>query len=1006
MRVHFLAKNNKRISYTYFALAGLLSLTLGLAACQPPGQSTAQSTSPENPQPSARGNQSIRPIQPAVMQTPAPVLPARTVKLRISIDPALFQQFGIKQTADLTGCAASLSDIQTTLTFPSTLSPASQSALESSGVTVYNINGQTILQFDNTLQQLSQEELLVEYTLNDLPLGFADGETHFRDGAGSELGFLGYNVEVLDTGGKTISVNLTGTADPSALATCPKLEAQLSGANISLAGGDISVATVAEPTPTPEPTATPTCGLTPDNPCDAIDPSPSATATPEPAPTPSDPSDIPLISNLSITSGYPLATLVITGDHFDRVTEVLFGTTSAVSFTIDSNTQITAVVPAISVAAQVRVTNMVGTNSSTEFFTPITGVRTLFVKSNGLGDGSGWANAMGSLKSAMIASRSGDQIWVASGTYTPDPSNRGKSFVLKNGVSVYGGFNGTESNLVERNWLANPTILSGDLLNNDDSETGNFAALQDNSYHVLVGASNAVLDGFTIQGGFAAAVPPNHQGGGMINNNSSPSLSNVRFKNNTSIHAGGGMANLNASSPTLYNVTFDFNDSYLGGGMYNVSGSTPVMTQVNFTNNAGAQGGGIFNDGVSPSLTGGSFATNSATHLGGAICNRRGSSPNISQFNFTGNIAGSGGAIYNAENSSPSLTSITFTNNGADTGGGIFNYTGSSPTLYQTTFKANTARFAAGAMFNYDNASPSITKSIFIENIADKGGAIFNRSRSAPVLKNVVIYKNQANRAGGMYNYNIANPQMWNVTFYNNQAGEAPDMYTSTMSAPVLNSCIIWNTLPTSVSQYNNPLFANSSIVKGLGTINHQGYGNLNVDPFFVDPSKPAGPDGIFLTADDGLRLSTTSPGKDFGVVDPNAPTLDILDVVRDSPPDMGAYEGIFDHVEQDLIIETIAVGEGVEVEMGDTVVVHYNGYLTDGYKFDSSYDTAIPFAFTLGATQVVVGFEQGVVGMKVGGTRRLIIPPHLGYGGNINGPIPPNSTLIFEVEMLTIQKP
>lgn len=103
------------------------------------------------------------------------------------------------------------------------------------------------------------------------------------------------------------------------------------------------------------------------------------------------------------------------------------------------------------------------------------------------------------------------------------------------------------------------------------------------------------------------------------------------------------------------------------------------------------------------------------------------------------------------------------------------------------------------------------------------------------------------------------------------------------------------------------------------------------------------------------------------------------------------------------LGIEEIKVGDGAEARAGQTVAVHYTGTLEDGTKFDSSRDRGEPFTFTLGAGQVIKGWDQGVVGMKVGGVRKLTIPAELGYGDRAIGPIPANATLIFEVELLTI---
>ena len=103
-------------------------------------------------------------------------------------------------------------------------------------------------------------------------------------------------------------------------------------------------------------------------------------------------------------------------------------------------------------------------------------------------------------------------------------------------------------------------------------------------------------------------------------------------------------------------------------------------------------------------------------------------------------------------------------------------------------------------------------------------------------------------------------------------------------------------------------------------------------------------------------------------------------------------------------IIEDIVVGEGAVAEAGQYVSVHYTGWLLNGKKFDSSKDRNDPFEFGLGQRQVIAGWDEGVQGMKVGGTRKLTIPPELGYGARGAGrDIPPNSILVFEVELLGI---
>lgn len=128
---------------------------------------------------------------------------------------------------------------------------------------------------------------------------------------------------------------------------------------------------------------------------------------------------------------------------------------------------------------------------------------------------------------------------------------------------------------------------------------------------------------------------------------------------------------------------------------------------------------------------------------------------------------------------------------------------------------------------------------------------------------------------------------------------------------------------------------------------------------------------------------------------DPQAP------VTEESPID----QNIMGEEVTELQIEEIKVGTGDEAVAGKKVTVHYTGTLTDGTKFDSSKDRDVPFSFTLGAGEVIRGWDQGVEGMKIGGVRMLTIPPELGYGAaGAGGVIPPNATLVFEVELLGVE--
>lgn len=125
---------------------------------------------------------------------------------------------------------------------------------------------------------------------------------------------------------------------------------------------------------------------------------------------------------------------------------------------------------------------------------------------------------------------------------------------------------------------------------------------------------------------------------------------------------------------------------------------------------------------------------------------------------------------------------------------------------------------------------------------------------------------------------------------------------------------------------------------------------------------------------------------------------------IIESSEEVVAGEPIEPNMEE-LKIEDITVGTGAEAVAGKKITVNYSGTLTDGTKFDSSYDRGTPFSFTLGVGEVVQGWDKGFTGMKIGGKRKLTIPSELGYGANgAGGVIPPNATLIFEVELLKVE--
>ncbi|MCP4593005.1 MAG: hypothetical protein GY842_19910, partial [bacterium] len=173
-------------------------------------------------------------------------------------------------------------------------------------------------------------------------------------------------------------------------------------------------------------------------------------------------------------------------------------------------------------------------------------------------DGTTWESALATVQAGITAATAGGcDVWVANGTYYPtEGTDRTATFQLVAGVTLYGGFYGYESLLEERDWEHIETILSGDL-NRDDATGGDDS---DNVYHVVTGADDATIDGFTITAGNADGSNPHHRGGGMYNDNASPTVTNCTFTGNSADY-GGGMANYSSSSPTVTNCTFTGNSA-------------------------------------------------------------------------------------------------------------------------------------------------------------------------------------------------------------------------------------------------------------------------------------------------------------------------------------------------------------------------------------------------------------------------------------------------------------
>ncbi|HZK09352.1 MAG TPA: BspA family leucine-rich repeat surface protein [Bacteroidales bacterium] len=255
-----------------------------------------------------------------------------------------------------------------------------------------------------------------------------------------------------------------------------------------------------------------------------------------------------------------------------------------------------------------------------------------YVKAGGSGDGTSWANASGDLQ-AMINSAGVEQVWVAKGTYQPAVNG---SFVMKNDVAIYGGFDDTGNpGMADRNWKTYATILQGN---------GNSVIKNTFSGNPLL--ASAVLDGFTITGGNS------YSGGGIYNYEASPTLTNLNITGNSVNTDGGGIYNYHSTPRLTYVILSGNYASYDGGGIFNYGHSPSILTNVILKGNtAGDNGGGMFNSSSAPTLT------------------------NVS---VIGNTANQGGGLANIYLSNASLTNSIVWDNTANSVNGVFNEGGGS----------------------------------------------------------------------------------------------------------------------------------------------------------------------------------------------------------------------------------------------------------------------------------------------------------------------------------------
>ena len=527
-----------------------------------------------------------------------------------------------------------------------------------------------------------------------------------------------------------------------------------------------------------------------------------------------------------------------------------------------------------------------------------------------MNNGTNWVDAYNLLQDALEDAVSGDEIWVARGTYYPTlevgaTGTRYRTFQMKNGVEIIGGFPDSGSPIWEdRSPMIWETTLSGDIGIVDDNS--------DNCYHIfyhpsaLVLDNSARLDGFTITDGNANSSGDHSMGGGMFNAESSPTLEKCTFTKNRAFNAGGGIRN-ELSNPRIIGCTFTFNSVeglYSHGGGMDSYQSDPNLTNCIFTSNYAVDtGGGMHNEDGSATLTDCTFADNSADFSGGGMYNdsfhdlTSGNQVNLNRCIFRRNTSMSAGGGINTIYCNSTLTDCTFeentTTSGSIGGGGVVNDQ-SIMKIIRCTFLENSAtNSSGGGFFNRDRSDATVTDCIFTNNSAyyhgcgmynqgtaqvinctfnnnsgslymhSNGGGIADFYGQSLTVINSVFSNNTAGYGGGMFHRRSDFVNVVNCTFYGNWAGiDGAGIYNRDCD-PIFTNSIIWANLGEAIYNYYGTADPNVtySCIQGW----YPGIGNIDENPMFSGSS---------------LHLSGSSPCIDAG--NNNALPFDTSDVDDD----------------------------------------------------------------------------------------------------------------------------
>jgi hypothetical protein len=496
---------------------------------------------------------------------------------------------------------------------------------------------------------------------------------------------------------------------------------------------------------------------------------------------------------------------------------------------------------------------------------------TWYVKPGGTGTGSSsWANAASATQLAAIiaGAASGDQVWVVGSTsgttyFTTATTIRTIAFTLKSGVSVYGGFAGTETALGQQNPAKYITILSGNII----------GAAAGESYNVVVSSGNTgttLLNGFTIEDGNADGTGQYTTGGGIYNSATTVTYSHCIITNNTAIGDGGGVYITGSGTVVFDTCTFTSNSTTAsfstqngGGGVYCAGGTATFLDCTFSTNTSTSEGGGVYSTSTTGMFTNCTFRHNSTSNDGGGLYIYNSGTYLFTQCAFdTCTATGNGGGIALNSVSNVPFLYCSFIGNASDIttadygGGGFYAYSGGNDTIANCTFSGNSASSYGGGMESNGMNGFVMRNTTFSQNNAAVYGGGFGISSGNTFLITNSHFSNNAAPAGGALYILGGNPTLAYDTISNNTATATSGVGGGGLcedpggSNPYVSHCWFQGNVTNGAnggaiydnsSQTDSNTVFQANIVKGSGgdggAIYHNSQGGNIINCVFVDNS-------------------------------------------------------------------------------------------------------------------------------------------------------------------------